>query len=341
MSWNSDIEWTDHTLNAWIGCSKTSPGCDNCYAKADFEDRKHRVVWGPGQPRSLTKTWGDPVRWNKQSYFECKECGRRGTLRELDATEPDKCNCREHLIPTRQRVFCLSLGDVFDNEVPPEWRDRLFAVIRATPNLDYQLLTKRVGNVSQMVAAAGGWPQNASLGITVVNQREADRDIPKAIAVKAKLEIPRLFLSLEPLLSAVNIRRWLGVSASTAMQVGGAHEGLRRASPEVPSAGIDLVIVGGESGKLARAMHPYWAQDLRDQCTASGTPFMFKQWGEWKHMPERAHFKEAFSQPWQRLESGIAGIRPALMFRIGKKNAGRLLDGRQWNGVAQPTCYAR
>jgi hypothetical protein len=114
MSANSKIEWTDHTFNPWIGCTKVSPGCDHCYAERREDLRLHRVQWGPGQPRHRTKTWGDPVRWNKRPFYECRECGWRG---ETDSG------------PELQRVFCASLADVFDNEVDPAWRADLFDLI--------------------------------------------------------------------------------------------------------------------------------------------------------------------------------------------------------------------
>ena len=78
MAENSKIEWTDHTFNPWVGCTKVGPGCDHCYAEARMDTRLHRVSWGPGQPRQRTKTWGDPVKWNKQPFFECMTCRWRG-----------------------------------------------------------------------------------------------------------------------------------------------------------------------------------------------------------------------------------------------------------------------
>lgn len=132
MSKNTKIEWADHTFNPWIGCTAVGPGCDNCYARAEWQDRRHRVVWGAGWWRSRTKTWGDPVRWNREHAAFFAEHGRR------------------------QRVFCASLSDVFDNEVDPQWRRELFQLIGATPNLDWLLLTKRIGNAYDMLKAARG-----------------------------------------------------------------------------------------------------------------------------------------------------------------------------------------
>jgi protein gp37 len=110
MSANTKIEWADHTFNPWIGCTKVSPGCDNCYAEADFDKRRHIAQWGAGQPRHRTapSTWAMPRRWNAQAAAE----GRRF------------------------RVFCASLADVFDNEVPQLWRQHLMSLVADTPHLD-------------------------------------------------------------------------------------------------------------------------------------------------------------------------------------------------------------
>ncbi|MDP1530279.1 MAG: phage Gp37/Gp68 family protein [Rhodoferax sp.] len=301
MSQNTKIEWADHTFNPWIGCTKVGPGCDNCYAKADFDDRKHRVTWGAGQARSRTKTWGDPVRWNKQADVFFAEHGRR------------------------QRVFCASLADVFDNEVDPAWRADLFRLIAETPNLDWLLLTKRIGNAYDMIKAARGLPDcqwygqaNVWIGATICNQEEADRDIPKLLAVPAA----KRFLSMEPLLGPVDLGLCdcdmgsrpgpNGVGGVTCARCNGGGGRM-----------LDWVIVGGESGPNARPMHPDWVRSLRDQCQAAGVPFLFKQWGEWasaKGYPGHIPVGHVFDDGYQ-------------MIRAGKKAAGRLLDGREWNGV--------
>ena len=330
MSANTKIEWADHTLNPWIGCTKVGPGCDHCYAKADFDDRKHRVTWGAGQARSRTKTWGDPARWNKQHEAFFAEHGRR------------------------QRVFCASLADVFDNEVPQAWRDDLFRLISETPNLDWLLLTKRIGNAIDMIgdallqeprlkagecrAASWPWP-NVWLGATICNQEEADRDIPKLLAVPAA----KRFLSIEPLLGPVKLTF---ESRADGMLV-----------DLMPP--LDWIIVGGESGPNARPMHPDWVRSLRDQCQVAGVPFLFKQWGNyvphiWFDGPDsetddcfddfldiervRHHFLAADGRTWDTF-GGQLMYPPmplgnwCLMADVGKKAAGRLLDGREWNGV--------
>jgi protein gp37 len=266
MAENTAIEWADHTFNPWEGCQKVSPGCDHCYA----ETRNARFGggtapnWGPGAPRRRTSVsnWNKPRRWAREAAdFEAKH-GRR------------------------QRVFCASLADVFDNAVDPQWRYDLLTLIQETPELDWLLLTKRIGNVSSMLRAIG-WtmPANVWLGATIVNQDEALRDIPKLVETPASVR----FLSMEPLLELVTISRWL--------------------------ESIDWVIVGGESGPGARAMHPDWARYLRDQCATAGVPFLFKQWGD---------------MAWCERVEGDPSTLTA--YNAGKKAAGRLLDGRTHDG---------
>lgn len=349
MSTNTKIEWTDHTFNPWIGCTKVGPGCDNCYAKADFEDRRHRVTWGAGQPRSRTQTWGDPVRWNKQEYWLCEECGHRGTDKELALTKGNPCH-HEMRMPVRQRVFCASLSDVFDNEVNPQWRSDLFSLIEATPNLDWLLLTKRIGNVYSMVPLRwlgsplrgkngavvhhAGWPDHVWLGATICTQDEADRDIPKLLKVPSA----KRFLSMEPLLGPVDLKL---MARAYGFPKHIAHDGNCVGMPQ----GLHHVIVGGESGPNARPMHPDWARSLRDQCQAAGVPFFFKQWGEWKEPLKGEEFDTSMGRAAKPpafilSETGTVHcfesphiVNGKAVIKVGKKSAGRLLDGREWNGV--------
>jgi protein gp37 len=312
MAENSAIEWTDHTFNPWEGCQKVGPGCDHCYA----ETRNARFVpkdsplrgtapnWGPGALRRRTSpaNWRKPLAWQADARRFLPDHGRR------------------------QRVFCASLADVFDNAVDPAWRADLFDLIRATPDLDWLLLTKRIGNVAGMVV--GGMPHNVWLGATIVNQAEADRDIPKLLTTPARVR----FLSMEPLLGPVNL---------TSMPCGARDAGasgwsaLWREEP-FGRGHIDWVIVGGESGPGARPMHPDWARSLRDQCAGAGVPFLFKQWGEWG--PER----ESRGASLGRTEGAIlyvngwsispSGQQHGEVRSYGKKVAGRHLDGRTHDG---------
>lgn len=320
MSENTLIEWADHTFNPWIGCTKVSPGCDHCYAEAwqaRFAGRDGVTRWGTGAERGRTTpaNWRKPLQWNARAAEFAAQHGRR------------------------QRVFCASLADVFDNAVPPSWRADLFSLIKQTPDLDWLLLTKRIGNVRQMmvdVAASLSWlhkpvschiPANVWLGATVVNQAEADRDVPKLLGTPAAVR----FLSIEPMLGPIDLADAGAVWTDMNGQIGDAY-GLY---------GVDWIICGGESGPKARPMHPDWARGLRDQCLQSGTPFLFKQWGEF--LPASADGDDpcvadvdesrlywSDGQKWDRHDGQRGGVD--LVARVGKKAAGRGLDGMTHDG---------
>ncbi|GLV21957.1 hypothetical protein TomMM35A_18100 [Sphingobium sp. TomMM35A] len=308
MAENTKIEWAHHTFNPWIGCTKVGPGCDNCYA-ADLSKARLGVPWGPGEPRRHTaaSTWKQPRAWNNRA-------ARLGI---------------------RYRVFCASLADVFDNEVPAEWRAELFQLIRETPHLDWLLVTKRIGNVAKMAESAGGLPENVWLGATIVSQLEADRDIPKLLAVKG----PHFrFLSMEPLLGPVDLRTLSTLqfrNAEVLDALSGQLSGMFGDYCPTRLPALDWIIVGGESGPNARPMHPDWARDIRDQCAAAGVPFLFKQWGEWFpyggiDADGHQNSRDLGERPgkWH-----VWGDGEGSASRIGKKQAGRLLDGVHHDGV--------
>ncbi|AMR79299.1 phage Gp37/Gp68 family protein [Cupriavidus nantongensis] len=322
MSANSKIEWTDHTFNPWIGCTKVSPACDHCYAEVSTPARTLGVVWGAKAERRRTtaSNWNLPRRWNAQHDEFFAEHGRR------------------------QRVFCASLADVFDNAVPAAWRVDLVALIAETPNLDWLILTKRIGNARTM------WPAeplaNVWLGASITSQAEAARDIPKLLDIPARVR----FLSMEPLLGPVDLSRWISYCERTdkhgiSRDAAGAHILCER------HCGISWVIVGGESGQGARPMHPDWARRLRDQCAAAGVPFLFKQWGEWTPaVPAPAGTPGPYALAPQ---SGWFGSEPntphevdcyprqfiafgcSVLQRVGKKAAGRMLDGVRHDGFPE------
>lgn len=345
MSANSKIEWTDHTFNPWEGCQKVGPGCDHCYAEARNARYAggNAINWGSGAPRRRTSVanWRKPISWNKAHAEFFAAHGRR------------------------QRVFCASLADVFDNAVDTNWRADLFDLILATPNIDWLLLTKRIGNTMKMlndIAVCRNAlltsndeyqpPANVWIGSTIVNQEEADRDIPKLLAVPAA----KRFLSMEPLLGPVRLDVIDLNGHSEIYPLRGTsrcEDGDGNPIPDIPA--LDWVIVGGESGVDARPMHPDWARSLRDQCTAAGVPFLFKQWGEWtpEDWGERRGYRDTAgvlpSGEFLLMSLGYVppfddGARLAaagnvrldgrtLMDRVGKKAAGRILGGRTWDEV--------
>lgn len=176
MAEESAISWTDATFNPWIGCTRVSPACDRCYAARDNERRKWVEGWGAGVPRRRTKTWGDPLKWNRQHAEFYAARGR-------------------HRI-----VFCASLADVFDNEVDDAWRVDLWQLLRETADLRWILLTKRIGNAAKMLPP--DWPlPNAGLMATLENQKVWDRDYPKLAATPATWR----GVSAEPLLGHIDI----------------------------------------------------------------------------------------------------------------------------------------
>lgn len=348
MSNQTSIEWADSTFNPWQGCTKVSPACDHCYAERQTA-RFKAVEWGAGKPRVRTSAanWKLPARWQKQAFWfrSCSQCGWRGDLPRGGACGVcPRCGWAAATNPSRRRVFCASLADWLDNEVPIEWLVDLLDLIRRTPNLDWLLLSKRVGNWSARLTAARNavndepstdrtepllawlhaWigpfnvdpPANVWLGATVINQAEADRDVPKLLAVPARVR----FLSIEPMLGPISFRwmnAWPENAPTTALSPSGITnhlDGLRR---------LDWIITGGESGPHARLMSIQWVRELRDQCAAAGVPFLFKQWGEWA--------------PYCDLnDDGSPNESTMGMDRVGKKAAGRQLDGIEHNGFPAP-----
>ena len=275
MAENSGIEWTHHTFNPWMGCTKVSPACKFCYAERDMDHRYGRVAWGAAGTRVVTSkaNWRKPVQWDR----EAKQQG------------------------IRYRVFCASLADVFEDwtanmsntdgqlvsSTMQDIRLNLFRLIDATPNLDWLLLTKRPENIRRMWEpfdwqAVGDMParSNVWLGTSV----ETSQYLGRIDSLKAAHGLcQNLFLSMEPLLGNVST---LGEYID----------------------GIDWVITGGESGPEARPTNPDWFRCVRDQCATHDVPFFFKQWGEFDCNGE-----------W-----------------VGKKNAGRILDGVLHDSYPKP-----
>lgn len=239
MGENSKIEWTDHTFNPWIGCAKVSPGCAHCYAEAMMDTQYGKVQWGEQGTRLRTSAanWKKPEKWNR-------DAARDGV---------------------RRRVFCASLADVFeDREELEPWRRDLFALIEATPWLDWLLLTKRPGNIRTFYLDEFGMLPNVWLGTSVENQEQADFRIQKLLLCDATVR----FLSCEPLLELVYLPKVLSAAWAQFPNVIGQ---------EKPS--IDWVIVGGESGSKARVCKLEWISSLNAQCRRFGIACFIKQLG--------------------------------------------------------------
>jgi protein gp37 len=210
-------------------------------------------------------------------------------------SEPLKWDREAAAEGTRARVFCASMADVFEDRPDlDDARERLWRLIESTPHLDWLLLTKRPDLIQDKVNWTSGWPENVWMGTTAEDQKWAKKRLPYLVKVPAAVR----FISAEPLLGPLSIQPWL-------------------------KDGLDWVITGGESGARARPSSPSWFRDLMNQCMEADVAFHFKQWGDWA--------------PGQGIN--LAKVRAEVvadgttMLRLGKKNAGRTLDGEIWDGL--------
>jgi protein gp37 len=242
MAKRSKIEWTDSTFNPWVGCTKVRrrrgapSACDFCYAEK-WAKRSGQVEWGDHPRRRTTEAyWRNPVSWNGQAgSFQIKN-------------------------ERRQRVFCASLADVFDNQVDPEWRSDLFGLIRACNQLDWQLLTKRPQNIRKMLPPdwGDGYP-NVWLGTTAEDADAYRQRVPHLLKAPAAIH----FVSYEPAIGPLG-----------QLDIDGLHP--------------DWLIIGGESGvrsDLIRRTDPRWARDAIAECRRLGASPFLKQWGTYKNNP--------------------------------------------------------
>lgn len=354
MSDGSKIEWTDATWNPVVGCSLVSPGCTNCYAMrmaariekmtpmerrgeaslphhyaALTELSKAGAVWTGRVTRARTDILTSPLRWKRP-----------------------------------RRIFVCSMGDLFHESVPDIWIDSVFAVMSLASQHTFQVPTKRAARMSEYLrrlhldrlrdtVEPGEWPRtrqetdarldrratpehraffraqcatlplpNVWLGVSAERQQEANERIPHLLATPAAMR----FVSAEPLLGPIDLTR---------IRIAPDHHTIVDAlrGYGLSSGGrtrIDWVITGGESGPGARPMHPDWARSLRDQCADAGAPFFFKQWGGWMPDGTAAHRMiisrdGSIDIPDDRAADESAG--EVEMMRVGKKAAGRRLDG--------------
>lgn len=245
MGAETGIEWTDHTFNIAWGCIKVGPGCDHCYAETLAKRYGHNV-WGPAKT-TARRTFGEK-HWN----------------------EPLKWNAAAEKAGVRRRVFCSSMADVFeDHPTIDAEREKLWPLIRATPSLDWQLLTKRPERIAAALPLDWGEEgyANVWLGTSVESQDYAAKRIAPLAAVPAIVR----FLSVEPLLGPLTFR-WASWQA-------------RGANPKGVTSHLDSlkalswIIVGGESGPGCRPMDLNWVRTIRDECAEGGVAFFLKQLG--------------------------------------------------------------
>lgn len=334
MGKDTAISWTDHTGGPFLGCTKVSAGCANCYAAALAEssspvsfgriirkaykaagltDWESRPIWGDNAPRVLNKSfWSDAVRIDAQNR---------------------KAGTRTKWFPSLIDWLDEMPAGIMSQDGTARHRDAVRAqfldLIRVTPHIDWLLLTKRPENWNRLTSQSainmptesgthwidewlsGTPPANVWLGTTVENQEQADKRIPALLDIPAKIR----FLSCEPLLGPVDL--W-GATYKTHGQTG--HTG---AVTSWEGCGVDWVICGGESGAQARAMHPDWARTLRDQCAAARVPFHFKQWGEWANIGIPPAGEKRMGWEHRHTFPDDTGMQ-----RVGTARAGRLLDGK-------------
>ena len=318
----TSIEWATHVWNPLAGCTRVSEGCDHCYAAAmslRLEAMALKDIEFGIDPGGKAKYIGIATRNGK------------GTPVFNGKINFDKAALDEPFRWKRPRkVFVNSMSDLFHKDVPDGFIDAVFDVMSRTPQHTYQVLTKRPERMAAYVGSS--WSMslypNIWLGTSVENQEQADARIPHLMKLKSSVR----FLSMEPLLGPVDIGpyvnkfRWL---------VNEDNGQIMRP--------LDWVIVGGESGREARPMHPDWVRAIRDQCAAAGVPFFFKQFGAWGLSPLPsfvpisgehqlgklfASEKSYYAIPSVTSEEFPNTIRVERLEKVGKHAAGRLLDGR-------------
>jgi protein gp37 len=295
MGDKSKIEWTDATWNPIVGCSIVSPGCTNCYAMKFAGNRLDGNPKAAHYAGTTQKSKAGPV-WS-------------GKL----ALAPDHILTAPLRWKKPRTIFVNSMGDLFHENCPDEWIDRVFAVMALAPQHTFQVLTKRAERMHNYVAARPtGFPweraarnlagqssvdeheqrlmptsiwrvdpsriplPNVWLGVSAEDQRRAEERIPLLLDTRAAVR----FASVEPMLGAIELQRLRYLSGWMDALAGYVRGG--SSSRRYEHCRLDWVIVGGESGPNARPMHPDWARSLRDQCEAASVPYFFKQWGEWK-----------------------------------------------------------
>ena len=335
------IEWTEYSWNPVSGCTPASEGCQNCYARRMANRLRGRCGYPQDDPFRVTlheDRLGEPLRWKQP-----------------------------------RRVFVCSMGDLFHEDVPDEFIARIWWVIgQCAGYLDpsryrghtFIILTKRpermqkwlngwndretrrqwiesFGEVYDWMSGPKYWPDvlpNVWLGVTAENQQRADERIPILLQIPAAVR----FISVEPMLGPVDVSYYLSCCGSCNAPINKKDPSWRwngicwehKCPSNHPQlgyfaayTGVDWVICGGETGPGARPMHPDWVRSLRDQCQAAEVPFFFKQHGEWVHETQGIDFHEGHKYYVWPDES--------MSFRVGKKAASRILDGRTWDEMPE------
>lgn len=353
MADKSKIEWCDATWNPTVGCSIVSPGCTNCYAMQVAHGLERR--FDSPKYRGLTNVVNGNAVWTGEVRLD-----EAALLQPLKWKSP-------------RRIFVNSMSDLFHESLPDEAIDKVFAVMTCAGNHAFQVLTKRAERmrgyvskltreriqkqayaISRCVQFEGRWLfdlplPNVWLGVSCERQQEADERIPLLLQTPAAVR----FVSAEPLLGLIDLMlRPVSGGDWDALRGREFYSGASVYSDSATAlksthAKLDWVIVGGESGKGARPMHPQWARNIRDQCQAAGVAFFFKQHGEWSAQPDSPNMIiGANGSVWHPLYNTAAlpnspDAGRTIVARVGKKAAGRLLDGRTWDEFPERACPRR
>ncbi|WP_238241918.1 phage Gp37/Gp68 family protein [Methylobacterium iners] len=351
MAETSTIEWTDATWNPITGCAVISPGCTNCYAMglAGTRLKNHPSRAGLTLDTAAGPVWNGQVRLNEEWL-----------LQPLQWRRP-------------RLIFVCAHGDLFAPGVPDAWIDRVFAVMALADWHTFQVLTKRSARMREYLThplvkariamamakitaksslaemergrqivvqmeSPEGWPlPNVWKGVSAEDQRRADQRIPDLLATPAAVR----YVSAEPLLGPIDFRAVLKMLGGGTLEVD-ALTGIETMTPVKPDpcrgSRLDWIIVGGESGPGARPMHPAWARAIRDQCEAARVAFHFKQYGAWAPEMRGPDWmildrEGGLDVPDDRYPDEAEG--EIAVTRVGKKAAGRLLDGVEHNGMPE------
>lgn len=323
---DTKIEWADKAWNPVTGCTKISPGCKNCYAERMSKRLKGRNGYPADDPFRVTvhpDRLGIPLKWKKP-----------------------------------RRVFVNSMGDLFHKDVPFWFIDSLMRKVLIQKQHDFLILTKRpyamknyflslfqdgefvfrrsTNGEEFLIGQAEEIPiKNVWLGVTAEDQAQADNRIPVLLKIPAAV----LFVSVEPMLSMVNIPAICsgcgkkGETATIQQKEAGHVE-----CPDcwdTKQKTIDWVICGGESGPGARCLHPEFVKSLRDQCIGANVPFFFKSWGDWApfsvDLEKKVNTKQRLVGDQFRQEGPCALAKnPVTMYKVGKKRSGNLLEYKTW-----------
>lgn len=347
---SSKIEWTEETWNPTVGCSEASTGCKNCYAKSMTHRLGHNPKMGDRYTGLTTK----------------KKNGKVDFTGELRLNEAALLKPLKKKKPTM--YFVNSMSDLFHENVPFEWIDKVFAVMTLCPQHTFQILTKRAERMKEYfdslhnnnehkfrlsqikIGRWNSWSKllnfakysrplpNVWLGVSVENQTQAIKRIPYLLKTPAAVR----FVSAEPLLGKIDFTSIFQKEVNGVKCYLDALKGFdwwydayeMEGDYKWHGAKLDWIIVGGESGHGARPMHPDWVRSIRDQCKESGVPFFFKQWGDYKPLIQKNSVvimpSDIIMNEYGHINCKIDIGRYVGFSKVGKKEAGNLLDGEQY-----------